>query len=177
MKKLLAVFLAVMLLISLIPALAEDAPVQRVFSAEEAEPFAEDDNLLHLYVCPLLGADSMILVQGNEAMLVDMGKANQYEVIKGVLNDLGVTHIKYAFNTHPHDDHLGSMKYLVNDFTFDTFMTAFPDDSSGDSIIQRSTLKIINEKGIPVEKVDDGSTFTLGEAKLTVMRQTKYKNL
>jgi len=64
----------------------------------------------------------------------------------------------------------------VNDFTFDTFMTAFPDNYTGDSIIQRSTLKVINEKGIPVEKVDDGYTFTLGEARLTVLRQTKYKN-
>lgn len=176
MKRFWAIIVSVLLIFTLAPAMAEDAAVQRVFSAEEAEPFGEDENLLHFYVCPLLGADCMILVQGDEAMLVDMGKANQYEVIKGVLNDLDITHIKYAFNTHPHDDHLGSMKYLVNDFTFDTFMTAFPDNYAGDSIIQRSTLKVINEKGIPVEKVDDGYTFTLGEAKLTVLRQTKYKN-
>lgn len=176
MKKFWAIVLAVMLFISLIPARAEDAPIRRVFSAEEAEPFAEGDNLLHLYVCPLLGADSMILMQGDEVMLVDMGKANQYEVIKGLLQDLDVTHIDYAFNTHPHDDHLGSMKYLVNDFSFGQFMTAFPDDYAGESIIQRSTLKVINEHNIPVEKVDDGSTFTLGDAKLTVLRQTKYVN-
>lgn len=176
MKKLCAMMMAVLILLSLCPALAEESAVQRVFSVEEAEPFGEEENLMHFYVCPLLGADSMILVQGEEAMLIDMGKANQYETIRGVLNDLGITHLRYAFNTHPHDDHLGSMKYLVNDFTFDTFMTAFPDDYSGDSIIQRSTLKVINEKGIPVEKVDDGSTFTLGDATLTVMRQTKYKN-
>ncbi len=176
MKRFFAILLSVVLLCAYVPALAEDTAVQRVFAASEAEPFGEDENLLHFYVCPLLGADCMILMQGDEVMLVDMGKANQYETIKGVLNDLGVTTIKYAFNTHPHDDHLGSMKYLVDDFTFGTFMTAFPDDYSGDAIIQRSTLKVINAKGIPVEKIDDGYTFTLGDAQLTVIRQTKYKN-
>lgn len=190
MKQWMAALLAALLLISFIPAHAQKAPVptvkppvpadkppvQRVFKKEEAPPFGEHEELLHLYVCPLLGADSMILMQGDEVMLVDMGKANQYETIKGVLNDLGVSNIKYAFNTHPHDDHLGSMKYLVNDFTFETFMTAFPDDYTGDSIIQVSTLKVINEKSIPVEKITDGHTFTLNNARLTVMRQEKYKN-
>jgi len=172
-------FLLLLLVLCLLlpsSAFSQDAPVQRVFKKEDAQPFGEDEDLLHFYVCPLLGADSMILMQGDEVMMVDMGKANQYETIKSVLNDLGVTRIKYAFNTHPHDDHLGSMKYLVNDFIFDTFMTAFPDNYSGESIIQVSTLKVINEKGIPVEKVDDGYTFTLGNAKLTVLRQDKYKN-
>ncbi|MBR5231753.1 MAG: MBL fold metallo-hydrolase [Clostridia bacterium] len=176
MHRFFAALFAVLILLSLLGAFAEDAPVQRVFMKEDAKPFEEGEELLHFYVCPLLGADSMILVQGDDVLLVDMGKANQYETIKGVLGDLGITHIKYAFNTHPHDDHLGSMKYLINDFTFDTFMTAFPDNYTGDSVIQRSTLKLINEKNIPVERVDDGSTFTLGNAKLTVIRQTKYKS-
>ena len=177
MKKVIAALLAVFLLIPCV--LAEDLPPpppQFVFKKEDAPPFEPDDNLLHLYVCPLLGADSMILMQGDEIMMVDMGKANQYEDIKGVLHCLGVERIKYAFNTHPHDDHLGSMKYLVDDFAFDTFMTAFPDDYTGESIIQVSTLKVLNERGIPVEKVEDGYVFTLGDAKLTVLRQSKYKN-
>ena len=176
MRRYFAALLAALILLSVPSAFADPAPVQRVFMKEDANPFEENEDLLHFYVCPLLGADSMILVQGEEAMLVDMGKANQYETIKGVLQDLGLSRIKYAFNTHPHDDHLGSMKYLINDFTFDTFMTAFPDNYTGDAVIQRSTLKLINEKGIPVERVDDGYTFTLGQANLTVIRQTKYKN-
>jgi len=175
MTRLFAVFLAALMLVSLPFAWAEDAPVQRVFMKEDAKPFEEGEELLHFYVCPLLGADSMILIQGEEAMMVDMGKANQYETIKGVMKDLGLSRIKYAFNTHPHDDHLGSMKYLINDFTFDAFMTAFPDNYTGDSVIQRSTLKLINEKSIPVERVDDGYTFTLGKANLTVIRQNKYR--
>ena len=173
MKK---IVILLLLLLCVSCAAAETVPEKRVFSLQEAQPFRDDESLLHLYVCPLLGADCMLLVQGEEAMLVDMGKANQYEDIRGMLHDLGITRIKYAFNTHPHDDHLGSMKYLVNDFSFDTFMTAFPDNYTGSSIVQIPTLKVLKERNIPVTKVEDGSVFTLGDATITVIRQTKYKN-
>lgn len=174
MKKAILFFFALLFLSC--AALAENAPVQRVFSVEEAQPFRDDEELLHLYVCPLIGADCMVLIQGEDVMLVDMGKANQYEEIHSTLIDLGVTRIKYAFNTHPHDDHLGSMKYLVDDFAIDTFMTAFPDNYSGSSIIQSDTLNVVKAHDIPVTKVEDGTVFTLGDATLTVLRQTKYKN-
>ena len=81
--------------------------------ADEAEPFAEGAPLLEMYVCPLMGADCMVLVQGEHAMLVDMGKANDLSTIRSVLDSLGLTHFEYAFNTHPHNDHLGSMVELA----------------------------------------------------------------
>ena len=47
-----------------------------VIPAAEATPFAEGTPLLEMFVCPLKGADCMVLKQGEHAMLVDMGKAN-----------------------------------------------------------------------------------------------------
>ena len=172
MRKILILIL--ILICSLHPSLAEETP-RRVFTAEKAQPFGEDEAIFHVYVCPLMGADCMILVQGNDVMLVDMGKANQYADIKNVLDTLGIEHIKYAFNTHPHDDHLGSMKKLVSDVTFDVFMTAFPDNYTGNSIIQQSTIDVIKRAGIPIERIEDGYTFSLGDAQLTVMQQSVYR--
>ena len=79
MRKILILIL--ILICSLHPSLAEETP-RRVFTAEKAQPFGEDEAIFHVYVCPLMGADCMILVQGNDVMLVDMGKANQYADIK-----------------------------------------------------------------------------------------------
>ena len=70
MRKILILIL--ILICSLHPSLAEETP-RRVFTAEEAQPFGEDEAIFHVYVCPLMGADCMILVQGNDVMLVDMG--------------------------------------------------------------------------------------------------------
>lgn len=147
---------------------------RHVYRAGEAEPFAPDAETFDLYVCPLLGADCMVLKCGGQTMLVDMGKANDYEIIKGVLNDLGVDHIDIAFNTHPHTDHLGSMIQLLADYPVGRFMTAFADDYTADEVVQRSTLRAVHAAGVPVTYVEDGYAFSLGGAQMTVIRQTKY---
>lgn len=155
-------------------ALADET--RRVYRAGEKEPFAQGEETLDLYVCPLLGADCMILMTQGQTMLVDMGKAGDYETIKGVMDTLSIERVDIAFNSHPHDDHLGSMKKMLNDYEIGLFMTAFPDSYSGENVIQSSTLKAVRAAGVSVQRVEDGDTFSLGNAQMTVIRQTKYKN-
>ncbi len=148
---------------------------KRVYRVGEKEGFAEGEETFDVYVCPLLGADCMILTTQGQTMLVDMGKSRDYEIIKGVMDDLGITRVDIAFNSHPHDDHLGSMKKILKDYEVGTFMTAFPDHYSGESVIQSSTVKAVRAAGVTVQRVEDGDTFSLGNAQMTVIRQTKYK--
>lgn len=141
----------------------------------DAEPFAEGTPLLELFVCPLLGADSMVLRQGEHAMLIDMGKKNDLPKIRGVLDDLGLTHFDYAFNTHPHTDHLGAMAALAEAYRFDRFVTGFDENVTGKDVIQRSTIQALRDAGIEIVHMDGGDTFMLGDARLTVVRQATNK--
>ena len=154
-------------------ALGEEAS-RRVFFASEVEPFAQGAETFDLYVCPLLGADCMILTCGGETMLVDMGKAKDYPIIQEQLAALGIDHIDIAFNTHPHTDHLGSMRQILADYPVGRFMTAFPETYTGNDVIQIPVLKAIRTAEVPVVTVADGDAFTLGGAQMTVIRQTKY---
>lgn len=147
---------------------------RRVWRVGEKAAFGAEEETFDLYVCPLLGADCMVLRCGGQTMLVDMGKANDYEIIKGVLNDLGIDKIDIAFNTHPHTDHLGSMIQILQDYPVGQFMTAFDDDYTAEEVVQRSTLKAVRAAGIPVVRIEDGDTFSLGGAEMTVIRQTRY---
>ena len=148
---------------------------QKVYRAGEREAFPADADTFDLYVCPLLGADCMLLTCGGQTMLVDMGKANDYDLIRQVLRDQGVDHIDIAFNTHPHTDHLGSMIQLLQDYPVGQFMTGFEDDYTAEEVVQRATLKAVRAAGVPVVRVEDGDTFALGDAQMTVIRQTKYR--
>lgn len=136
----------------------------------EAEPFAQDAQTLDLYVVPLLGADCIVLRCGEKWMLVDMGKAGNFEQIKAVLSDLGVERIDLAFNTHPHSDHIGGMSLLFDVVSVDRFVTTFPLDYTGPNARQRSTIQALNEAGIPVEEMGDGSRFSLGGVAFQVMK-------
>ncbi len=141
-----------------------------VFPAGETEPFAQDAVTLDLYVAPLLGADCMLLGGGGRWMLVDMGKQNDYPVIRGLLDSLGVGRIDIAFNTHPHSDHIGSMAQLAQDVPVGRFITAYPLDYAGSSIRQVSTVKALDAAGVPVEQMGDGGTFAFGGAEFRVLR-------
>ncbi|MBR1606266.1 MAG: hypothetical protein IJ664_01030 [Clostridia bacterium] len=90
MKKIVAVLLLLMLVTAALCAQAEG--VKRVYRAGEREDFGEDEATFQLHVCPLLGADCMILQCGGLNMLCDMGKANDYPVIKEQLEQYGIPH-------------------------------------------------------------------------------------
>ena len=167
----LSFLLFVLLFSSIIPALASKAQPRRVFMAEETEPFLKDSELLEIYVAPLLGADCLLLGTGGEWMLVDMGKSNDYPVIRTMLDNLEVRQIDIAFNTHPHSDHIGSMIELSGDFEIKRFITTYPADIVGRSIRQRSTLNALYQRGIPIDTLKDGDEFTLGKAKMKVMKE------
>ena len=140
---------------------------------EDAVPFAEDAQTFDLYVCPLMGADSMVLTAQGETMLLDMGTNSSYTVIKDVLDDLGIERIDIAYNSHPHNDHLGSMKKVLRDYPVGAFMTGFP-EKDPDNETQRDMVKAVRAADVPVITVKDGDTFTLGDARMTVIQQTKY---
>ena len=175
-KKSFAVLLCFLLLPGFsAPARAQQAIPKVVLNEESILPESSQDGFA-LYVMPLLGADCMLLSVNGRWMLVDMGKKNDFPAIKAVLDRLGVKKVDIAFNTHPHSDHIGSMALLAQEVEVGRFITFYPEDFSGDSILQRSTMKHLKAAGIPVETMTDGSRFSLGEAQFLVMKTT-HKNV
>lgn len=166
-----------LVLMMLMPCTVMAEGEKRVFRVDEegAVPFAPDAETFDLYVCPLMGADCMVLMSQGQTMLVDMGKEANYPTIRAVLEDLNIARVDIAFNSHPHKDHLGSMKLLMKDYEIGAFMTAFPEDYRGHSVIQSSTLKEIHAADIPVVRVGDGDGFALGGAKMTVIQHDRYE--
>ena len=123
-KRILAVLCCLLMLSGC--ALAEDRTA-RVFMAGETPLFTEDAELLTLHVCPLTGADAMLLTYGEHNMLVDTGKRIDFDKLQDMLLRAGLDHVDMIFNTHPHSDHIGGVIPLVESgFQVGQFMTVFP---------------------------------------------------
>lgn len=147
------------------------AAAQRVFMAGETEPFADTDRVLTLHVCPLLGADSMLLIFEEHSMLVDMGTNTQAEDVLAMIGRAGLDAVEYAFNSHPHNDHIGSVPELVEKIGIGTFLTAFPHDYTGTAISQRKAMRALEAAEVPVRDVEDGDKIEFGDVDITVWRQ------
>lgn len=124
LKKAFAFFLCLMLLCASAYA---DALVQKW--PQTGEPFGEDVETMRVIVMGIGAKDSFLIQCGGENMLIDSGTYSAGEKVYQRLVALGVDHLDYAVNTHPHDDHIDGFLYLYEKgIQIDKFYTAFPLD-------------------------------------------------
>lgn len=65
-------------------------------------------------------ADSeFIELPNDESILIDAGETEDGELVTNYIKSLGYTKINYVIGTHPHEDHIGGMSYVLNNFDFD----------------------------------------------------------
>ena len=60
--------------------------------------------------------DSILIQQGNENMLIDAGPNSSSEKVVDYLKQNNIKDIKYLVATHPHEDHIGGMSKVINNF-------------------------------------------------------------
>ena len=65
--------------------------------------------------------DSILIQINNKNLIIDSGpKDNKSNLLK-YLNKLNITSFDYVIATHPHEDHIGNMAYLINNYKISNF--------------------------------------------------------
>lgn len=65
---------------------------------------------------------TLIMLPTGENVLVDAGNREDKDYIINYLNNLGVKHIDAAVATHPHEDHIGAMQYVLANYDVDRLL-------------------------------------------------------
>lgn len=139
------------------------------------EPPAGTQGSLRLTVFRTGESDCMLLEADGEVMLIDGGAKKWRDPLWNALTERGISHVKYLFNTHPHDDHIDGLYYLMQfGLTADAFLSVFQKDYHS-KLLER-TVKEAEAQGIPYRLLASGDSFTLGGANLTVYRWDAAKD-
>lgn len=69
--------------------------------------------------------DCALLTLGNKSLMIDTHHEQEYDIVKGLLADKGVTHLDYVVITHYHADHYGNFENLFTDGYIDTDTRVF----------------------------------------------------
>ena len=85
-----------------------------------ASPSSEE-LLRIIYIDVGQGDSALILTPDGKSMLIDAGESASEEKVAEVLEQYGVTFIDMLIATHPHSDHIGGMKYIVENFQIGQF--------------------------------------------------------
>lgn len=163
----------VLALLFALPVFAEETGlpvlVDRINSPEEYADFAfaEDAELLEVYFPQMINVDAAYLVCGGESMLIDCCTDGQARQIIDMCRQLGITRVDKLVNTHPHADHIGGLRRLLQAIEVGALWICFPKDVNAHMI---SAAKIAERAELPVYSYGDGDAMTLGGATVDVWK-------
>lgn len=132
--------------------------------AEQKEFVAQDD--LKVYFIDVGQADSILIVNKDQTMLIDAGNNEDGEQVVNFIKDKGITKLNYVIGTHPHEDHIGGLDNVIN--TFDIENVYLPNATTTTKTFE-DVINAIQGKGLKIKSPEEGYKFKLGEANCEVM--------
>lgn len=110
--------------------------------------------------------DSVLIRTKENVILVDAGtEESQYRLLL-YLKSFGIKKIDCFVMTHPHADHIGGARRILENFKIGTVVMCGSDSTS---VYLESALEVIDEKGIKLIEPIPGDTYGVGEISFRVL--------
>lgn len=102
--------------------------------------------------------DSTLFVSGDQAVLIDASTSDAGDAIVAYLDELGIDHLDAVVATHPHADHIGGMRKVIQNVDTDTI---YMSNGVSGSVTYEKLLDTIDNLSIPVVVPEIGDVLTL----------------
>lgn len=131
-----------------------------------------------IHVLDVGQADSIIITSadGRHAMLIDAGNSPDGGYIVRKLREYGIKSLEYVICTHPHEDHIGGMSTVLQNYRPDLLI--FPMVEYDTAAYDR-LLDAIDSLQIKIEEPKVGAVYTLGDSsfKIVAPKNKKYDDI
>lgn len=152
------------ILLSIIYALYEKE-INESFGLEVNTTFNESSNL-YVSFLDVGQADSILIENNNEFMLIDAGNNNDGSLLVDYFRSKNITNFKYVVGTHPHEDHIGGLDDIIDNFYVSNVY--LPDVITTTKTFS-DVLDAIEDKNLKYKVPLIGEYFTIGDAKVRVV--------
>ena len=106
-------------------------------------------------------ADSILVRNQDKVMIIDAGTNEEGETVVNYLKNLGITKIDYLIGTHPHEDHIGGLDDVINNF--DIGQIYMPKIETTTKTFE-DVLDAIENKNLTITAPNKGDKIELGQA-------------
>ncbi len=110
--------------------------------------------------------DSTLLESNGEFVLIDAGEKEYGGKVLDYIKDRGAKSLKYVIATHPHTDHIGGMKKVIDGIDTDHFITAETDQRTSTWL---NVLKAVDKNDVNYLDAKPGDTYRFGAASFTIL--------
>lgn len=146
------------------------------FTPPETTAPAPREDLLIVHFIDVGQADCILLSCGGEYMLIDGGNTADGLTVRNYLQQVGVDQLDLMVATHPHEDHIGGLPTVLQDFPTEMIWST---EITYSNYTVRNFLDTAGKKNVPVVQPELGQTFLLGSAEVTVLGpvRTDYEDV
>lgn len=121
-------------------------------------------------------ADSIAIQCDNSRMLIDAGTNASTNSLISKLKNMGINKFDVVVGTHPHEDHIGGMDAVINQFNIGKIYMPKVSDTTKTF---EDVMKAISNKGLSITTPVPGTSFNLGSATCTILapNSASYEDL
>lgn len=143
----------------------EDTTKNEVEYRQNQEVKINPNNLVIHFVDVGQG-DCILIGQNNEYVLIDAGNNEDGQLLVEYFKELGVKKFKYVIGTHAHEDHIGGIDNIINNFELDKFY--MPDVITTTKTFEDVLDALLNkQKAFDTPKI--GDKFKLNDLEFEVL--------
>lgn len=141
--------------------------INETFGLDNTSPtFQEVNSNLIVSYLDVGQADAILIQNNDEAMLIDAGNNEDGPLLVDYFQKNNLTNFEYVVGTHPHEDHIGGLDDIINNFGIGTIY--MPDVITTTKTFT-DILDAIEQKNYNFNVPKIGEQFTLGEATIEVI--------
>ena len=111
------------------------------------------------------GDCALVSCEGHH-VLIDGGPSDHAQTVYAVLEDLGIDYLDVVLITHTDSDHCGGIPAALQ---YAEAGTCYCSTDSADTATWNKVLDALSKQDISIEVPQDGYTFDLGEASITIL--------
>lgn len=111
-------------------------------------------------------ADSILINFKDKYMLIDAGNNEDGEKLVKYFNDNNINKFDYVVATHPHEDHIGGMNNIIENFEINTFY--MPNKITTTKTFE-DVLDAMEKKGLMFNTPNMDEEFSLGDCNIKVI--------
>ena len=131
--------------------------IKNLFNQNQNDYINTNNDLLKVHYLDVGQGDSIFIeLPNNETMLIDAAESYQSVNIINYLKNLNYQNIAYVIGTHPHTDHIGGLKDIIN--TFEIGKIYMPKVVSTTKTYE-SLLMAIKDKNLKINTAKAGTTI------------------
>ncbi len=128
------------------------------------------ENNMYLHFLNVGKADCCYIKYKDKNILIDAADKEPTNVVTEYLERQGVKKLDLVVVSHPHRDHIGQMKDVIEKFEIDKFIAAkVPQNITPTSVTYEKMLKALKKKGIKINYVKSGEKFNIGDIKIEIL--------